>query len=249
MYCTFTQYPIVMNKTSPTATASIVGFENPTNTFRKQALNLDELFVHSPASMRVVESPIDYLKAGIAQGDWLLVDSSRLPLANDVVICERFDEVFVSTWSILCAHVGRSGQDMDELRVIGVVTLSVHHFRPRGGIDEHESLSEVSLHSMLVEVEHAALFCRAQGTSMMPHVFDNDILLLERNLDVEENDVCVIVLNDDLYCKRVHQSTGVLSSDNRTFKPYRIKAEDYLRLHGVVRSSLRLHRPVACMPS
>ena len=49
--------------------ASITGFENPTLTFRKKALNLSQMFVHAPSSMFLIESTTEYVCSGIAIGD------------------------------------------------------------------------------------------------------------------------------------------------------------------------------------
>lgn len=235
---------IIKNKVS----ASITGFENPTISFRKCALNLSSMFVHSPSSMRLYESPCDYLSNGVAKGDWLLVDSSRNPVLTDLLLVDFFgDKEVVSKKALL--HRESQKIDLSDLVVIGVITMSIHHFRtPSKFIPNHTDMNELDLHKLLVEREHSTLVCRADGNSMLPHIFNDDLLLLERHLNVEENDVCVLALNNDLVCKRVNCLSRTLMSDNPNFKPYKVTAGDYLRLHGVVRYSIRLHRDLLCSP-
>lgn len=220
----------------------ITGFENPTTPFKKATLNLTAMFVHTPSSMALMESPADYLEAGISEGDWLLVDSSRQPLERDVVVVEHFDERFVIYWRRLRSST--KADDWDNLLVLGVITASVHHFRQPPVLPEHDNMNELDLHNLLVELEHATLFCRADGQSMMPHIFDGDLMLLERHIAPQDNDVCVLALNNDLVCKRVHLHSRQLSSDNPKFQTIVVSDSDYMRLHGVIRYSLRLHRPL-----
>ncbi|NOH36534.1 S24 family peptidase [Vibrio chagasii] len=229
--------------------ASITGFENPTLTFRKQALNLNQMFVHSPSSMFLVESKGELIYAGIAIGDWLLIDASRKPLMNDIVLVEQYDEQYCVEWSQLYSHMKSTCNGQDDLLVIGVVTISIHHFRKPISLPRHDNLTEIDLHSLLIDVEYSTLICKADGESMKPYIFHHDLMLLERHLKPDEDDVCILALNHDLVCKRVHLSSRVLSSDNPAYSNYRVTESDYLRLHGVVRVSFRLHRGLLCMGS
>lgn len=229
--------------------ASITGFENPTLTFRKKALNLSQMFVHAPSSMFLIESTTEYVCSGIAIGDWLLIDASRQPLVNDIVLVEQFDERYCVSWSQLYAHMKHACHGQDDLLVIGVVTVSIHHFRKPIPLPAHNSLIDIELHSLLIDVEHSTLICKADGESMRPYIFHHDLMLLERHLKPGDDDVCILALNHDLVCKRVHLSSRLLSSDNPAYPDYRVTESDYLRLHGVVRYSFRLHRDVLCTDS
>ncbi|QFT13325.1 S24 family peptidase [Vibrio sp. THAF190c] len=229
-----------------TVSASITGFENPTLQFRDQALNLNELFVYSPSSQRIIHSPSNELSLGIAEGDWLLVDSSRQPLLSDVVLMLSHDESYLVKWENLRNSSTFSASDFEEIIMVGVVTMSIHHYRHPVLLPEHESMICLDLHKLLVEQEHSTVICKADGESMRPFVHSGDLLLLERHLKPNENDVCILALNNDIVCKRVHLRSRCLSSDNPKFYDYQVSDSDYLRLHGVVRYSLRLHRPI-CM--
>lgn len=227
-----------MNRVS----AGVTGFENPCNLFKKKALNLTDIFVHSKSSMKIIPSPQDYIKFGISSGDWLLVDSGRQPSTSDIILVERFGESHVLLYSSLASRVANSECCIfEDITVAGVICLSIHHFRPPINIPEHSNLNELDLHELLITQEYSSVICRASGKSMMPHIFDNDILILERHLTVHQNDVCILSLNNDLVCKRVDIEGHVLNSDNPNFKPYTVGECDYIRMHGVVRYSLRLH--------
>ena len=137
-----------------------------------------------------------------------------------------------------------SDKEWDDLHVTGVITLSIHHFKPPPQLPWHQDLTELDLHKLVITQEHSTILCRAAGLSMLPYIWDRDILVLERHLTPENEDVIVLSLNNDLVVKRVNLHRRVLYSDNPNFKPYQINQDDYTRLHGVVRYSLRLHRPV-----
>lgn len=222
--------------------AGITGFENPTIRFRKQPLNLQTLFVHSHTSMRIISADNSYQKFGIAKGDWLLIDSALQALATDLVLFEYHGESHIARWNVLCQHIAASGKAWDELHVMGVISVSIHHFRQPPPLPWHCDLTEIDLHQLIVTQEHSTLLCRAAGVSMLPHIWDRDILILERHLTPENDDVIVLALNNDLVVKRINVHTKTLYSDNSSFKPYPITQDDYTRLHGVVRYSLRLHR-------
>lgn len=224
--------------------AGITGFENPTIRFRKKSLNLQTMFVHSHSSMRIMSADNTYKKLGIAKGDWLLIDSALQPLNSDLVVFEQHGDNHIARWSLLCQHIAASGKEWDDLHVIGVVTLSIHHFRQPPLLPWHHDLTELNLHQLVITQEHSTILCRAAGLSMLPYIWDHDILVLERHLNPENEDVIVLSLNNDLVVKRVNLHSRTLYSDNPSFQPHPINQDDYTRLHGVVRYSLRLHRPV-----
>lgn len=222
--------------------ASITGFENPTTVYKKSALNLTDIFINSPSSMFMIESPEGHDCLGISKGDWLLVDSSRQPLITDNVLIERFDEQYILSWGKVQSLSKMHSETWDEMTILGVITLSIHHFRTPPNLPNHMSLNELNFHELLVESEHSTVICRADGESMLPYIHHDDLILLERHIKPKENDVCILALNNDLVCKRVQLRRRNLCSDNPYFKSYKVQDSDYLRLHGVVRYSFRLHR-------
>lgn len=232
---------ISMNKSN----GGITGFENPCAAFQQKALNLNELFVYSKSSMKLYVSESEYLNFGISKDDWLLVDASRQPLPQDLVLIEKYDEQFVAMFSTLSTQTIDSDDFFEPITVLGVLITSIHHFRKPRELPEHESLNDLDLHHLLITQEHSTILCRAVGDSMLPFVFNNDLLLLERHLEVERHDVCVLSWNDKLVCKRVDKIRRVLWSDNPNYSPYRLTSTDYLKMHGVVSRSFRLHRKMS----
>lgn len=230
---------ISMNKSN----GGITGFENPCAAFQQKALNLNELFVYSKSSMKLYVSESEYLNFGIAQDDWLLVDASRQPLAQDLVLVEKYDEQFVMMFSTISANTNNI-DFFESVTVLGVLVISIHHFRKPRELPEHESLTHLDIHDLLITHEHSTILCRAAGDSMLPFVFNNDLLLLERHLEVELHDVCVLSWNEQLVCKRVDKNRHVLWSDNPNYGPHNLTSNDYLKMHGVVSRSIRLHRKV-----
>ena len=224
--------------------AGITGFENPTIRFRKKPLNLQTLFVNSHSSMKLVPAENTHENLGIAKGDWLLIDNSLQPLYTDIVVFEQHGESHIARWSTLCHEVSASAKEWDDLYLMGVITLSIHHFRQPPPLPLHQNLTELDLHQLIITQEYSTILCRAAGLSMMPFIWDHDILLLERHLKAENEDVVVLSLNNDLVVKRLALSRRALYSDNPQFRPYPLTQDDYTRLHGVVRRSLRLHRAI-----
>ncbi|OEE38278.1 hypothetical protein A1QO_02555 [Vibrio genomosp. F10 str. ZF-129] len=215
----------------------ITGFENPTHTFLKQKLSLTQTFVHSPSSSSLISSPCDHLAAGIKRKDWLLVDSACSPLLSDVVLLEAWGELAIVKWG----DAQRNSWE-DGVLLLGVVILSIHHYRDPPLLPFHENMTDLDLHQLIVEQDHSTIFCRAQGLSMMPFVYEGDLLVLERHLSPREHDAVVVALNHDLVLKRLDRVTHRLYSDNPSFKAHHVTSSDYVRLHGVVRYTLRLLR-------
>lgn len=232
---------ISMNKSN----GGITGFENPCAAFQRKALNLNTLFAHSKSSMKLYVSENEYLNFGIAKDDWLLVDASRQPLAQDLVLVEKYDEQFVMMFSTLSTQTINSDDFFNLITVLGVLITSIHHFRKPRELPEHDSLTDIDLHRLLITKEHSTILCRAVGDSMQPFVFNKDLLLLERHLDVEQHDVCVLSWNDNLVCKRVDKNRRVLWSDNPNYGSHSLTSNDYLKMHGVVSRSFRLHRKIS----
>lgn len=227
-----------------TVSAGISAFENPTLVHRDNAINLNNVFVHSPHSMQLIPSPATYEKYGICKGDWLLVDAALQPLMSDLVLVENHDETFVVEFKKYRQH--QMGlEDCDPTILLGVISLSVHHYRKPVPLPVHANLVELDIHQFLIERELSTVLCRAKGESMLPYIFNDDIMILERHLTPISGDVCVIALNHELVCKRIDVERSTLYSDNAAFKPYKVNQEkDYLRMHGVVRYALRLIRGI-----
>ncbi|WP_318444909.1 S24 family peptidase [Photobacterium leiognathi] len=221
-----------------------VGFENLTLKYRRKTLNINNLFLNSHSSMRIMSAENSYPKLNITKEDWLLIDSALTPLNSDTVIFELHGDNHIARWNLLCQHIAASGKEWDDLHVLGVITLCVHHLRPAPPLPNHHDLNELDLHNFLITQEYSTLFCRAAGQAMLPTINDGDLLILERHLEPQSHDVAVVSLNDDLVVKRLNLERGLLYCDNPQYPDYKTKPNDYLRLHGVVTRVLKLFRPL-----
>jgi len=221
-----------------TISASITGFENPTLPFLDKTLSLNDLLMPSPSCTHIVSAPNNVRSRGIDKGDWLIVNASLKPQHGDCLYAVSDDTYGVTTYERLMS----SGAEGSNIHLVGIIQQSIHFYRSAPEVPEYTSLSDTTIHSMLVEKEHTTVLAKASGESMMPYVYDGDLMLIERHHKWQDNDVCVVALNGDLVLKRVNSKLGQLSSDNPRFAPYNLSASDNISIEGTVNKVIRLHR-------
>ena len=82
-------------------------------------------------------------------------------------------------------------------------------------------------------------------------IFDGDILIVDRSVLVNQNDVIVANFNGCFSCKFLDKKLAQLISASPLHKPVQISPEDEFQIEGVVTRSIRLHRPapelLSCM--
>lgn len=104
---------------------------------------------------------------------------------------------------------------------------------------------KISLDALLdIEAPHTYLV-RAGGDSMIGvGIFDKDILIVNKALDVRHRDIIIAVINGDLFVKRFTKAGEqiVLVSENPKYPPRFVMEGDVLEVWGVVTESLRRHR-------
>jgi len=110
----------------------------------------------------------------------------------------------------------------------------------------------LSLDQLLISNPDATFIGMAKGQSMQGvGIFDGDLLLVDRSLNVNDGDVIVANYNGCFTCKFIDKKHARLLSASKTHKPVQISAEDEFQVEGVVTRSIRLHRQarelVACM--
>jgi len=110
----------------------------------------------------------------------------------------------------------------------------------------------LSLDQLLISNPDATFIGMAKGQSMQDiGIFDGDLLLVDRSLNVNDGDVIVANYNGCFTCKFIDKKHARLLSASKTHKPVQISAEDEFQVEGVVTRSIRLHRQarelVACM--
>lgn len=218
--------------------ASITGFENPTTQYLDKVISLDEVLIHNPSSTSIYAAPNSVYARGVAKGDWLVVNRALSPKHQDLLLVMVDGVLGVATLSYI-SHL-KSG--CDNIEVVGVVQQSVHFYRGAQTAPDHETLSDTTLHELLVEQDYSTVLARASGDSMMPHTQDRDLMIIERHLDYREGDVCVVAYNGSLVLKRVSKLGGTLSSDNPKFQTVSLQYGDRVSIEGVVNKVVRMHR-------
>lgn len=90
----------------------------------------------------------------------------------------------------------------------------------------------------------------ASGDSMNGvGIFDGDLLVIDRSLDVKDGDVVVANINGEFVCKILDRQNARLISASEQYKPVSVKECDVFSLEGIVSSSIRIFRSRACFKS
>ncbi|MDN3652766.1 translesion error-prone DNA polymerase V autoproteolytic subunit [Thalassotalea ponticola] len=101
----------------------------------------------------------------------------------------------------------------------------------------------LSLDSLLIMHPNATFIGIAQGRSMeQVGIFDGDLLIVDRSVDVHTGDVIVAAFNGEFVCKIIHKEKAQLLSASAHYAPVTVTSEDSFSIEGVVVSSIRLHR-------
>lgn len=100
----------------------------------------------------------------------------------------------------------------------------------------------VTLDGALFNSDHCFVG-RASGHSMQnAGIFDGDILIINRQVQVKNFDVIVALYNGLFVCKIADLKNNLLISASDEYPPIKITEHDEFALEGVVTSSVRLHR-------
>ncbi|EHY9845489.1 MULTISPECIES: LexA family protein [Vibrio] len=103
---------------------------------------------------------------------------------------------------------------------------------------------DLDLDHLLVEHPSATFIGSACGDSMQGvGIFDNDLLIVDRFVEVKNGDIVVANLNGEFVCKQLDTKRRLLLSANANHQPVSIQEFDSFSLEGVVISSIRCHRP------
>ncbi len=99
------------------------------------------------------------------------------------------------------------------------------------------------LTTLLIENPQASFIGRAMGSSMQGvGIFDQDILIVDRRVELKDHDVIVANLNGEFVCKILDMKNRLLLSANPEYKPASISDYDVFSVEGVVTKSIRLFR-------
>ncbi|WP_282166274.1 LexA family protein [Shewanella japonica] len=101
----------------------------------------------------------------------------------------------------------------------------------------------LSLDELLIEHPSATFIGQASGDSMEKiGIFDKDILIVDRHVNVENHDVIVANYNGCFVCKLIDTQRRLLLSANDNHHSVLIQEHDSFTVEGVVIRSIRCHR-------
>ncbi|PKH02024.1 peptidase [Psychromonas sp. MB-3u-54] len=101
----------------------------------------------------------------------------------------------------------------------------------------------LSLDALLIEHPSATFIGRADGHSMQGiGIFNGDILIVDRQVQVKNHDVIVANLNGEFICKILDTQRRLLLSANKNNQDVQITQDDQFTIEGVVIRSIRCHR-------
>ncbi|OCH05320.1 LexA family protein [Aliivibrio fischeri] len=108
---------------------------------------------------------------------------------------------------------------------------------------EYSQLS-FDLDELLIEHPSSTFIGRASGDSMQGvGIFDGDLLIVDRYVTVQNNDVIVANFNGEFVCKILDTQRRLLVSANEKYQTVPINDYDTFTIEGVVTRSIRCHRP------
>ncbi|MBP3141831.1 LexA family protein [Aliivibrio fischeri] len=108
---------------------------------------------------------------------------------------------------------------------------------------EYSQLS-FDLDELLIEHPSSTFIGCASGDSMQGvGIFDGDLLIVDRYVTVQSNDVIVANFNGEFVCKILDTQRRLLVSANEKYQTVPINDYDTFTIEGGVTRSIRCHRP------
>ncbi|WP_179948407.1 LexA family protein [Shewanella psychrophila] len=102
----------------------------------------------------------------------------------------------------------------------------------------------LSLDELLVEHPSATFIGQASGSSMQNvGIYDGDILIVDRHVKVQNQDIIVANYNGNFVCKIIDTKRRMLLSASDEHQPVVIHEYDQFSVEGIVVRSIRCHRP------
>lgn len=100
----------------------------------------------------------------------------------------------------------------------------------------------LSLDQLLIQHPNATFIGQAKGVSMQGiGIFDGDLLIVDRSLTANTNDIIIANYNGCFVCKILDKNNAQLLSASSLHPPVTIQHDDEFQLEGVVTRSIRLH--------
>lgn len=102
----------------------------------------------------------------------------------------------------------------------------------------------INLDELLIDHPSSTFIGQACGDSMQGvGIFDGDLLIVDRHVSVQNQDVIVANFNGEFVCKILDTKRRLLLSANESMQPVYIGNQDTFSNEGVVIRSIRCHRP------
>jgi len=103
---------------------------------------------------------------------------------------------------------------------------------------------DLTLNQLLMENPDATFIGRASGNSMVDvGIFDGDLLIIDRKVEITQNSVIVANYNGGFVCKLLDIQKRELVSASKDYDAVYISPNDEFQIEGVVTKSVRFHRP------
>lgn len=110
---------------------------------------------------------------------------------------------------------------------------------------EDHNLESINLTRELIDHPNTTFMARVVGDSMIDaNIHEGDILIIDRSLDFEDNDVAVCFINGEFnikYIERTKENEVYLVSANPKYPKIKVEPEDNFILWGVV--TYVIHKP------
>lgn len=109
---------------------------------------------------------------------------------------------------------------------------------------EDYNLESINLTQELIDHPNTTFMAKVVGDSMIDaNIHDGDILIIDRSLDFEDNDVAVCFINGEFNIKYIERSRDglFLVSANPKYPKIKVEPEDNFLLWGVV--TYVIHQP------
>jgi len=104
---------------------------------------------------------------------------------------------------------------------------------------------DLTLNQLLMKNPYATFIGRASGNSMVDvGIFDGDLLIIDRKIEITQNNVIVANYNGGFICKLLDINKRELISASKGYDAVYISSNDEFQIEGVVTKSVRFHRPV-----
>ncbi len=109
------------------------------------------------------------------------------------------------------------------------------------GVGEDHIEKYQSLDARFVKNKASTFFFQASSNSMEPLIFEKDVLIVDRSLEISSGLVAIVSYCGEMFCKRiiVNKNSVILKSDNQAYKDVIVKETENLIYFGVVRGIAR----------